>query len=75
MTVIATHRIPARALLSEQELIEARTRVAWKGIALIAHAWAVIIGSIALVAMFPDPLTFVLAVMLIGSVERGINGA
>ena len=72
MTVIATHRIPARALLSEHELIEARTRVAWKGIALIAHAWAVIIGSIALVAMFPDPLTFVLAAMLIGSRQLGL---
>ena len=72
MTAIATHRIPARALLSEQELIEVRTRVEWKGVALIAHAWAVILGSMALVAIFPNPPTFVLAIMLIGSRQLGL---
>ena len=73
MTATTTpHRIPARTLLSEQELISLRTRVEWKGIALIAHAWAVILGAMALVAVFPNPLTFVMAVMLIGSRQLGL---
>ena len=44
----------------------------WKGIALIAHAWALILGSIALVAWWPNPLTFLLAVGIIGSRQLGL---
>ena len=43
-------RMRARDFLSEDELIAVRQRSTWKGAALIAHAWALIIGSIALVA-------------------------
>ena len=65
-------RIPARALLTPEELARLRERVEWKGPALIAHAWAVILGSVALVAAFPNPLTYILAVMLIGSRQLGL---
>jgi fatty acid desaturase len=65
-------RIPARELLDPADLAALRERSAWKGIALVAHAWAVIFGSIALVAIFPNPLTYVLAVMLIGSRQLGL---
>src|SRR5882757_1607472 len=65
-------RIPARELLAPAELASLRQRVEWKGIALIAHAWAVILGSIALVAIFPNPLTYILAVLLIGSRQLGL---
>jgi fatty acid desaturase len=66
-------RIPARELLAPAELAALRERVEWKGIALIAHAWAVILGSIALVAIFPNPLTYVLAILLIGSRQLGLT--
>src|SRR5437763_3224163 len=65
-------RIRARDLMSEQELIEVRTRSTWKSIALIAHAWTLILGSIAIVAVWSNPLTFVLAVALIGSRQLGL---
>ena len=68
----APRRIPARELLAQDELAAVRERVEWKGLALIAHAWAVIFGSIALVAVFPNPLTYILAVMLIGSRQLGL---
>ena len=58
MSASAARRIPARELLAPAELAVLRERVEWKGIALIAHAWAVIFGSIALVAIFPNPLTY-----------------
>ena len=53
-------RIRARDLMTDQELIEVRTRFTWKSVALIAHAWTLILGSIAMVAVWPNPLTFVL---------------
>lgn len=65
-------RIPARELLAPAELSALRERVEWKGIALIAHAWGVILGSIALVAIFPNPLTYIVAVVLIGSRQLGL---
>src|SRR6201991_4543452 len=65
-------RMRARAFLSEQELTEVRTRVTWKSIALIAHAWALILGAIALVAVWPNPLTFIFAVAIIGSRQLGL---
>jgi fatty acid desaturase len=62
----------ARDIMSEQELIEVRTRFTLKSVGLIAHAWTLILGSIALVAMWPNPLTFVLAVAIIGSRQLGL---
>jgi fatty acid desaturase len=68
----AALRIPARELLAPDELVALRARVEWKGIALIAHAWSVILASIALVAVFPNPLTYIVAVVLIGSRQLGL---
>ena len=42
-------RMRARDFLSEDELIAVRERSTWKGAALIVHAWALILGAIALV--------------------------
>lgn len=39
---------------------------------LVLHAWAVIAGALALFAVWPNPLTFVLAVVLIGSRQLGL---
>jgi fatty acid desaturase len=68
----AGHRIAARELVTAEELAALRERVEWRGIALIAHAWIVIAGAIALVAALPNPLTYLLAVMLIGSRQLGL---
>jgi fatty acid desaturase len=71
-TATAPSRIPARELLTPAELAALREGIEWKSIALIAHAWAVILGAIALVAAFPNPLTYLLAVTLIGSRQLGL---
>jgi fatty acid desaturase len=65
-------RIAARELLTAEQLERVRERVEWKSLALIAHAWAVIFGAIALVAWAPNPVTYILAVMLIGSRQLGL---
>ena len=70
MTAIRMH---ARDLMSEPELQRIREKHTWRGVWMIAHAWAVIIGAIALVAVWPNPLSFVVAVALIGSRQLGLS--
>src|SRR5262245_65658983 len=65
-------RMRASDFLNEDQLIAVRQRVTWKGVALIAHAWALILGAIALVAWWPNPLTYLLAVAIIGSRQLGL---
>lgn len=69
---MTARRILARDLMTEAELQEVRSRYTWKAVAMIAHAWALILGSIALVAVWPNPFTFVLAVLIIGSRQLGL---
>ena len=40
---------------------------------LTLHVWAVIIGAMALFIVFPNPLTFILAFLLIGSRQHGLS--
>ena len=65
-------RIAARELLTPNQLASLRERIEWKGIALIVHAWVVIFASMGVVAIFPNVLTFALAVLLIGSRQLGL---
>lgn len=65
-------RIRARDLMTDAELAEVRTRSSRKGVALIAHAWALIFAAIALVAWWPNPLTYLFAVAIIGSRQLGL---
>ncbi|UTD29438.1 fatty acid desaturase family protein [Bradyrhizobium sp. WD16] len=65
-------RLKARDLMTEAELVEVRCRSDWQGIALVAHAWAVIGAAMALVAVFPNPVTYLVAVALIGSRQLGL---
>ena len=66
-------RIRARDVLSEDQLVAVRERKTWKGVALIAHAWALIVSAIALVAVWPNPFTYLLAVAIIGSRQLGLS--
>jgi fatty acid desaturase len=59
-------------LLTDQELAEVRRRSDVMGLALVLHAWAIIFAAMALFAVWPNPLTFLLAVMLIGSRQLGL---
>lgn len=68
----ASRRIGARELLAPEQLVALRERIEWKGAALIAHAWSVIFASMILVAVLPNPITYIVAVMLIGSRQLGL---
>jgi fatty acid desaturase len=54
------------------ELASVRARSNLKGLLCIAHAWIVIAASMALYAVWPNPLTFVVAVILIAARQLGL---
>lgn len=64
--------IPAKKILSVQQLEQVRARSTFIGVWLVAHAWLVIIGAGAMVAWMPNPVTIVIATMLIGSRQLGL---
>lgn len=68
----APRRLPARTFLTEAQLAAVRTKSAARGIGMIAHAWATIILAVVLVAWWPNPVTYLLAVAIIGSRQLGL---
>ncbi|MDF3075280.1 MAG: fatty acid desaturase [Alphaproteobacteria bacterium] len=64
--------LKASDLLSLDEMQALRRRSDRRGFALILHAWALILGSMALFALWPNPLTFVFAVAVIGCRQLGL---
>ena len=65
-------RVAARDLITPEQLAEVRKRSPWRGIAMIAHAWATIIAALTLVTLWPNPLTFIAAILIIGSRQLGL---
>lgn len=65
-------RVKPQDLFTPEEWTRISARSSWRGIALVAHAWAVIVAAGALFVLFPNPLTYVLAVMLIGARQLGL---
>jgi fatty acid desaturase len=70
--------MPAAARLSPQELFSPqqwavlRSRSTLWGLALVAHAWAIILAAGALFVLWPNPLTFIVALVLIGTRQLGL---
>lgn len=65
-------RIKPQALFSPEEWAALSRRSSWRGIALVAHAWIVIALAGALFVAWPNPLTYLVAVMLIGARQLGL---
>src|SRR4051812_18822880 len=59
-------------LLTPEQVQELRGKSDLVGALLVLHAWGLIFGSMALFALFPNPLTFILAVMVIGTRQLGL---
>ncbi len=62
----------SRRFFSAQEIRDLARRSDVLGAMLVVHCWAVIIGAMVLVALWPNPLTIVLAIMVIGSRQLGL---
>ena len=63
---------PARDLLNPDQLERVRKRSNWRGAYLVLHAWITIAGAMAIFAWFPNPATFILCAMVIGSRQLGL---
>ncbi len=63
---------PGKAYLTSEEIRPLAARSDLKGALLVLHCWGVIALSVALFAWFPNPVTFLLAVVLIGSRQLGL---
>lgn len=68
----AVSRIDPKTLFSAEEWARVSRHSVWMGPGLVLYAWAVIIGAGALFVVFPNPATYVLAVMLIGARQLGL---
>ena len=62
----------AKDLLSPEQLALVRKRSDLRGTWVVLHAWGVIFGAMAVFVAFPNPLTYVLAVMVIGARQLGL---
>ncbi|HLT76000.1 MAG TPA: fatty acid desaturase, partial [Ferrovibrio sp.] len=62
----------ATDLFTAGELKRLSRRSDWVGAGLVLHAWVLILGSMAVFAVWPNPLTFIAAVMIIGGRQLGL---
>nr|RAV91150.1 fatty acid desaturase [Aerococcus tenax] len=62
----------ASELLNPAQLAIVRERSDLKGLWCVAHAWGVIFGAMALFVWFPNPITFLAAVVIIGTRQLGL---
>ena len=58
--------------LTPEQIRQLRGKSDFVGAVLVLHAWALIAGSMALFAWWPNPITFLLAVMVIGGRQLGL---
>ena len=63
---------PGKAYLTTDEIRPLAERSDLMGLWLVAHCWGTITLAVALFAVWPNPLTFVLAVAIIGSRQLGL---
>jgi fatty acid desaturase len=65
-------RIDPKTIFTPEEWESVTHQSAWRGPSLVVFAWGVIIGAAALFIAFPNPATYVVAVMLIGARQLGL---
>ena len=68
----AVARIDPKDVFTPEEWARFSKRSSWAGLACVAGAWGLIIGAGAMFVAWPNPLTYVLAIMLIGARQLGL---
>ena len=62
----------ARSVFSPDELLMLKRKSNWRGAWMIFHAWGVIFLAMAMFVLWPNPLTFITAVAIIGARQLGL---
>ena len=65
-------RFDPTACFTPQEMATVRARSDVRGLFCVAHAWLVIAAAMVVYALWPNPLTFIAAVLVIGSRQLGL---
>lgn len=65
-------RFDTSTVFTPDEMAQVRARSDLKGLLCVAHAWIVIALAMGLYAWWPNPLTFLIAVVLIGGRQLGL---
>lgn len=68
----AVARIDPKEVFTPEEWARLSPRSHWRGLALVAGAWGLIFAAAALFVIWPNPLTYVVAVILIGARQLGL---
>lgn len=68
----AVARIDPKDVFSPEEWAPLARRSSWRGLMLVAACWGLIFAAGALFVVWPNPLTYVLAIMLIGARQLGL---
>ncbi len=68
----AVARIDPKEVFSAEEWASVSARSSWRGLACVAGAWGLIAAAGAMFVLWPNPLTYLLAVMLIGARQLGL---
>jgi len=68
----AVARIDPKTVFSAEEWSRLTSRSSLRGMLLVAHAWGTIIAAVALVTLWPNPLTWLVAVMVVGTRQLGL---
>ncbi len=70
MPVVA--RVDPKTVFTPGEWSRLTSRSSLRGMWLVVHAWGTIAAVIALVALWPNPLTWLIAVMVVGARQLGL---
>ena len=70
MPIVA--RTDPKSVFSAAEWSRLTSRSSLRGLWLVAHAWGTIAVAIALVALWPNPLIWMIAVMVVGTRQLGL---
>jgi fatty acid desaturase len=68
----AVARVDPKDVFTPQEWAALSERSSWRGLALVAGAWGLILLAGAMFIVWPNPATYLLAVMLIGARQLGL---
>src|SRR4030088_1779852 len=68
----AVPRIDPKSVFSAGEWSRLTSRSSLRGMLLVAHAWGTIIAAVALVTLWPNPLTWLIAVTVVGARQLGL---
>jgi fatty acid desaturase len=63
----------ARSVFSSDEILMLKRKSDWRGAWMILHAWGVVFAAMAMFVWWPNPLTFLLAVCIIGARQLGFG--